>query len=212
MKETLVEYRPFVFKKVLAEGKGNGPLIVEGVVQKAGEKNQNGRVYPKKILDREIKNYKEGPIAQNRAYGELDHPDSQVINLGNTCHVVRDVWWDGDDVIGRIEVLDTPSGRILSTLFNRGLTVGISSRGLGSVKEVYESNTVEVQDDFELLCWDFVSTPSTHGAYVQPVINKGTINVNLNEGLSSPIYRYDTVNSIISDIICCNTGICQFNR
>ncbi len=203
MKENLIEYRPFIFKKVLSEGVSNGPLIVEGVVQKAGEKNQNGRVYPKKVLDREIQTYKDGPIAQNRAYGELDHPDSQVINLGNTCHVVRDVWWDGDDVIGRIEILDTPSGRILQTLFNRGLTVGISSRGLGSVKEVYESNTVEVQDDFELLCWDFVSTPSTHGAYVQPVSQ-------LNEGISSPIYRYDNVNSIISDIICSNIGVCQF--
>ena len=203
MKENLIEYRPFIFKKVLSEGVSNGPLIVEGVVQKAGEKNQNGRVYPKKVLDREIKNYKSGPISENRAYGELDHPDSQVINLGNTCHVVRDVWWDGDDVIGRIEILDTPSGRILQTLFNRGLTVGISSRGLGSVKEVYESNTVEVQDDFELLCWDFVSTPSTHGAYVQPVSQ-------LNESISSPIYRYDNVNSIISDIICSNTGVCQF--
>lgn len=203
MKENLIEYRPFIFKKVLSEGPDNGPLIVQGVVQKAGEKNQNGRVYPKKVLDREIKNYKAGPVSENRAYGELDHPDSQVINLGNTCHVVRDVWWDGDDVIGRIEILDTPSGRILQTLFNRGLTVGISSRGLGSVKEVYESNTVEVQDDFELLCWDFVSTPSTHGAYVQPVSQ-------LNEGISSPIYRYDNVNSIISDIICSNTGVCQF--
>ena len=203
MKENLIEYRPFVFKKVLSEGPDNGPLIVQGVVQKAGEKNQNGRVYPKKVLDREIKNYKSGPVAENRAYGELDHPDSQVINLGNTCHVVRDVWWDGDDVIGKIEVLDTPSGRILQTLFNRGLTVGISSRGLGSVKEVYESNTVEVQDDFELLCWDFVSTPSTHGAYVQPVSQ-------LNENISSPIYRYDNVNTIISDIICNNTGVCQF--
>lgn len=203
MKENLIEYRPFIFKKVLSEGPDNGPLIVQGVVQKAGEKNQNGRVYPKKVLDREIKNYKAGPVSENRAYGELDHPDSQVINLGNTCHVVRDVWWDGDDVIGRIEILDTPSGRILQTLFNRGLTVGISSRGLGSVKEVYESNTVEVQDDFELLCWDFVSTPSTHGAYVQPVSQ-------LNEGISSPIYRYDNVNSIISNIICSNTGVCQF--
>tara|TARA_R110000822_G_scaffold95359_3_gene218129 strand:+ start:377 stop:994 length:618 start_codon:yes stop_codon:yes gene_type:complete len=205
MKENLIEYRPFVFKKVLTEGVDNGPLIVEGVVQKAGEKNQNGRVYPKKVLDREIKSYKAGPVSENRAYGELDHPDSQVINLGNTCHVVRDVWWDGDDVIGRIEILDTPSGRILQTLFNRGLTVGISSRGLGSVKEVYESNTVEVQDDFELLCWDFVSTPSTHGAYVQPVSQ-------LNESISSPIYRYDNVNTIISDIICNNTGMCQFNK
>ena len=205
MKENLIEYRPFVFKKVLTEGVSNGPLIVEGVVQKAGEKNQNGRVYPKKVLDREIKSYKAGPVSENRAYGELDHPDSQVINLGNTCHVVRDVWWDGDDVIGRIEILDTPSGRILQTLFNRGLTVGISSRGLGSVKEVYESNTVEVQDDFELLCWDFVSTPSTHGAYVQPVSQ-------LNESISSPIYRYDNVNTIISDIICNNTGMCQFTK
>ena len=205
MKENLIEYRPFVFKKVLTEGVDNGPLIVEGVVQKAGEKNQNGRVYPKKVLDREIKSYKAGPVSENRAYGELDHPDSQVINLGNTCHVVRDVWWDGDDVIGRIEILDTPSGRILQTLFNRGLTVGISSRGLGSVKEVYESNTVEVQDDFELLCWDFVSTPSTHGAYVQPVSQ-------LNENISSPVYRYDNVNTIISDIICNNTGMCQFTK
>lgn len=206
MKDTLVEYMPFAFKKVLSEGRGNqGPLIVEGVIQRAGAKNQNGRVYPKDVLSREIENYKEGPIAQNRAYGELDHPDSQVINLGNTCHVIRDVWWDGDDVMGRIEVLDTPSGRILQTLFDRGLTVGISSRGLGSVKEVYESNTVEVQDDFELLCFDFVSTPSTHGAYVQPIAQ-------LNEGVSSPIYRYQAVNEIISDIICHNTGVCQFNK
>ena len=104
MKDTLVEYMPFAFKKVLSEGRGNqGPLIVEGVIQRAGAKNQNGRVYPKDVLSREIENYKEGPIAQNRAYGELDHPDSQVINLGNTCHVIRDVWWDGDDVMGKLQ-------------------------------------------------------------------------------------------------------------
>ena len=202
MKSTLVEYMPFTFRKVLNEGKGGGPLIVEGVIQRAGAKNQNGRVYPKDILSREIENYKEGPIAQNRAYGELDHPDSQVINLGNTCHVIRDVWWDGDDVIGRIEILDTPSGRILQTLFNRGLTVGISSRGLGSVKEIHESGAVEVQKDFELLCFDFVSTPSTHGAFVSPVGS-------LNEGLTSSPYQYGEVNTIISDIICTNTGVCS---
>lgn len=202
MKSPLIEYMPFTFRKILNEGKGEGPLIVEGVIQRAGAKNQNGRVYPKDILSREIENYKEGPIEQNRAYGELDHPDSQVINLGNTCHVIRDVWWDGDDVIGKIEVLDTPSGRILKTLFNRGLTVGISSRGLGSVKEIHESGAVEVQKDFELLCFDFVSTPSTHGAFVAPTNN-------LNEGLIPTSYQYKEINTIISDIICNNTGVCS---
>ena len=191
MKETLVEYRPFVFKKVLAEGKGNGPLIVEGVVQKAGEKNQNGRFYPKKILDREIKNYKEGPIAQNRAYGELDHPDSQVINLGNTCHVVRDVWWDGDDVIGRIEVLDTPSGRILQTLFNRGLTVGISSRGLGSTEQ--KNGKTYVKSDFQLICFDIVQEPSTSDAYM--------VSESMERSLKKVFTKGDCINRALNEIL-----------
>jgi hypothetical protein len=201
---SLLEYMPFQYKKVLNENSNSGgPFIVEGVVQRAGAKNQNGRIYPKPVLAKQLEVYKAGPIAENRAYGELDHPDSQVISLGNVCHVVRDVWWDGDDVIGKIEILDTPSGKILKELFNNNLTVGISSRGMGSVKEIYEQDALEVQDDFELLCWDFVSTPSTHGAFVAPVHSR------LNEGSTpQPKYLYNNVNNIISDILCSTTGMC----
>lgn len=197
----LLEYMPFKYKKVLNENSNaGGPFIVEGVVQRAGAKNQNGRIYPKPVLTEQLEIYKAGPIAENRAYGELDHPDSQVISLGNVCHVVRDVWWDGDDVIGKIEILDTPSGKILKELFNNNLTVGISSRGMGSVKEIYEQDALEVQDDFELLCWDFVSTPSTHGAFMKPT--------GLNESRNYNTNKYSKLNEIISDIICTQSGIC----
>ena len=198
----LTEYRPFKVDKILAEQaiKENKPVIVSGVIQRAEAKNQNGRVYPKKILEREVKQYMEGPIKENRAMGELDHPESSVINLQNVSHNIADIWWEGDDVIGKVEILDTPAGKILKELFRNGITVGISSRGMGSVEENINEGTVEVQDDFELLCWDFVSTPSTHGAYMKPS--------KLNENKTQPEYKYTNVNNIIRDIICDNTGIC----
>ena len=137
--------------------------------------------------------------------GELDHPESSVINLQNVSHTVKKCWWDGDDVIGKVEILKTPAGNILKALFASGITVGISSRGMGSVEENISEGTVEVQDDFELLCWDFVSTPSTHGAFMSP-----TVNVNINEGkIKTPEYKYTNVNNIIRDIICDNTGVCK---
>ena len=203
----LTEYRPFKVNKQLAEQsiKKNKPLMVQGVLQRAEAKNQNGRVYPKEILKREVDNYMKGPIADNRAMGELDHPESSVINLQNVSHTVKKCWWDGDDVMGTVEVLNTPAGNILKALFASGITVGISSRGMGSVEENLSEGTVEVQDDFELLCWDFVSTPSTHGAFMSP-----TVNVNINEGkIKTPEYKYTNVNNIIRDIICDNTGVCK---
>ena len=174
------------------------------------EKNENHRIYPKEILQREIKNYIEGPIKENRALGELDHPDSSVINLNNVSHNIKKIWWEGDDVMGKIEILPTPAGNILRSLFQHGINIGISSRGMGSVKEDMSEGTVEVQDDFELLCWDFVSTPSTHGAYVKPVnINVGSEGVaNLHES-KIPVYPYTSVNNIIRDIVCDNTGMCE---
>ena len=206
----LQEYRPFKVNKRLAEQavKKNTPLIVEGVLQRAEAKNQNGRVYPKGILEREVKQYMEGPIKENRAMGELDHPESSVINLQNVSHTVKKCWWDGDDVMGKVEILSTPAGNILKALFASGITVGISSRGMGSVEENITEGTVEVQDDFELLCWDFVSTPSTHGAFMRPADNKN-VNININEGkIQVPEYKYTNVNNIIRDIICDNTGTC----
>ena len=200
----LTEYRSFKVNKQLAEQaiKGNKPLIVSGILQRAEAKNQNGRIYPREILDREIQNYKEGPIADNRAMGELDHPESSVINLQNVSHTIKDCWWDGDDVVGKVEILNTPAGNILKALFAAGITVGISSRGMGSVEENLREGTLEVQDDFELLCFDFVSTPSTHGAFMSPTgLNEGKIRI--------PEYKYKNINNIIRDIICDNTGLCK---
>ena len=157
----LTEYRPFKVDKQLAEQsiKANKPLIVTGVLQRAEAKNQNGRVYPLEILKREVEEYMKGPVAENRAMGELDHPESSVINLQNVSHTVKKCWWDGDDVIGDVEILTTPAGNILKALFAAGITVGISSRGMGSVEENINEGTVTVQDDFELLCWDPHTVP-----------------------------------------------------
>ena len=202
----LTEYRPFQVDKQLVEAsiKRNKPLLVTGILQRANAKNHNERVYPKDILAREIRAYVEGPVKENRALGELDHPESSVINLQNVSHNVVKCWWDGDDVMGDVEILNTPAGNILKALFTAGITVGISSRGMGSVEENISEGTVEVQDDFELLCWDFVSTPSTQGAFMAP-----SANININEGKSKlPEYKYTNVNNIIRDIICDNTGVC----
>jgi len=197
----LIEYSVFTPKNTqITEGiSGNKNMVVEGVVQRAEEFNHNGRRYPFEILKREVDKYIEGPINENRALGELDHPESAVINLKNASHNIKELYWDGNDLMGKIEVLPTPSGNILKELFNNKITVGISSRGMGSVKPLGEGR-VEVDDDFELLCWDFVSTPSTHGAFMKPT--------GLNEGKNHTSNKYQKLNEIISDIICTQSGIC----
>ena len=143
----------------------NGVLYLSGRIKTADKKNGNGRSYPYKVLKREIDNYKK-VVADNRACGELDNPDESVINLKNVSHIVTDCWWEGKDVMGKIKVLDTPSGRILKDLIKAGVKLGISSRGLGSVKESMGSTIV--QEDFELICFDIVSEPSTPNAFVYP--------------------------------------------
>ena len=133
-KQLLIEYIQFKpSPQVLSEAikRPSKNLVVEGLVQRANAKNQNGRVYPREVLLREVDKYMKGPIAENRALGELDHPESSVINLKNACHNILDLWWDGDDLVGKIEVLPTPSGNILKELFLNNITVGISSRGMG---------------------------------------------------------------------------------
>lgn len=144
----------------------NGAMYLTGRLQTADKKNGNGRKYPEKVLRREIQNYM-AIVADNRATGELDHPDDSVINLKNVSHLITEVWWDGKDVMGKIKVLDTPSGRILKDLISAGVKLGISSRGLGSVKESMMGETI-VEDDFQLICFDIVSEPSTPDAYVSP--------------------------------------------
>ena len=197
MKSLLIETLPFAVQpQTLTETRKspNGNSIVEGILATVEIKNGNGRYYSKELWGRELDKYNV-LVKERRACGELDHPDSQIINLKNVSHNIAKIWWDGDNVMGSIELLPTPSGNILKALIGAGIKVGVSSRGMGSLKQVGE--VLEVQDDFDLLCWDFVSTPSNPGSYMSP----------LNEGLSTPINPYSKVNSIITDILCAN-GTC----
>tara|TARA_R110000765_G_scaffold272350_1_gene371101 strand:+ start:1902 stop:2513 length:612 start_codon:yes stop_codon:yes gene_type:complete len=175
--------------------KDNGNLMVEGILATSEVKNGNGRYYSKDLWDREMDKYKE-LIDQRRSMGELDHPESTVVNLKNVSHLINDYWWDGDNIIGTIEVLPTPSGNILKELIKNGVTVGVSSRGMGSLEEI--GGVMEVQEDFELLCWDFVSTPSNPGSYMHEVIK---------EGKETQVYDYTRTNQIVTEILC-SKGSC----
>ena len=171
-KQLLVDYIPFeITPQQINESltKNNGRLIVKGILQRAEIKNQNGRVYPRETLMREADQYSNVQIKERRALGELDHPDSSVVNLQNASHNILEMHWSGDDLSGTVEVLGTPAGNILKELFKSGIKLGISSRGLGSVKEIHEDDSVEVQPDFELIAFDFVSNPSTQGAFMHPL-------------------------------------------
>ena len=197
-KQLLVDYTVFeVSPQQINESltQNNGKLVVSGVLQRAEAKNQNGRIYPKETLMREAKKYSESFVKEKRALGELDHPDSSVVNLNNVSHNVLGMDWKGDDLVGTVEVLSTPSGNILKELFKSGIKLGISSRGMGSVKEVMGEGdqTLEVQPDFELIAFDFVSNPSTHGAFLSPV--------NESKGSKTKSNKYNNINRIITDII-----------
>ena len=200
MKKVLVETQLFRPKGLmLSEGKmsDRGNPMVEGILATAEVKNGNGRYYSKDLWDREIDKYMQS-VNENRAVGELDHPESSVINLKNVSHNIKDIWWDGDSVMGKIEILPTPSGNILKALIESGITVGVSSRGMGSLEE--RNGVLEVQDDFELLCWDFVSTPSNPGSYMH-----------LTEGKIQTVDTYKGVNDIVREILCANTCTCYLD-
>mgnify|MGYP001067850449 FL=1 len=193
MKQVLIETQLFnPTKGILLEGKSErGNPLVEGILATAEVKNGNGRYYSRDLWNREIDKYKE-LVKENRAMGELDHPDSQVVNLKNVSHNIKDMWWDGDNVIGKIEILPTPSGNILKALIESGITCGVSSRGMGSLEQ--NGDLMEVQDDFELLCWDFVSTPSNPGSYMKTI----------KEGKEQIINPYTKINTIVTEILCAN--------
>lgn len=190
MAQLLVDVTPF--KATITESKTKpGVFEVEGVMQRAGAKNQNGRVYEKAILERECNKYLKEFVKRGNAFGELDHPESPVVSLKNASHVVKDLYWKGNDLMGKVELLNTPAGNIVKEIIKAGHTIGISSRGTGSVQQTNEG-TLEVQPDFELVCWDFVSNPSTHGAFMNPV--------SLNES-KSKVAKYHNLDSIINDIL-----------
>jgi hypothetical protein len=166
----------------------NGGLMLSGLMQMAETKNGNGRMYPQAILEREVKNYAK-LVAEKRALGELDHPDSSVINLNNASHMVTKIWMEGNKCMGKIKVLETPSGNILRSLVESGVQLGISSRGMGSVRE---SNGVTlVEDDFQLICFDMVSDPSTPGAFMMTEARER----------SNIFTRADKINRALNDIL-----------
>ena len=190
MAQLLVDVTPF--RPTIKESKTKpGVFEVEGVMQRATAENQNGRVYKKEILERECSKYMKEFVERGNAFGELDHPESPVVSLKNASHIVKDLWWKGNDLMGRVELLNTPAGNIVKEIIKAGHTIGISSRGTGSVQQTNEG-TLEVQPDFELVCWDFVSNPSTHGAFMNPVsLSEGKVKVS----------KYTNLDSIINDIL-----------
>ena len=193
MKQVLIETQLFKpTKGLLSEGKMSerGNPLVHGILATCEVENGNGRYYSEDLWKREIDKYME-LVKDNRACGELDHPESQVVNLKNVSHNIKDINWDGKNIMGTIEILPTPSGNILKALIDNGITVGVSSRGMGSLEQ--KGDLMEVQDDFELLCWDFVSTPSNPGSFMT-----------LKEGKENNINVYAKANGIVTEILCAN--------
>jgi len=196
MNRLLIETQTFQQSSLtLTEGKmsDRGNPIVGGILATAEVKNGNGRYYKKSLWQREIDKYMDS-VKERRALGELDHPESSVINLKNASHNIVDIYWDGNTVMGKIEILPTPSGNILKALLESNIRLGVSSRGMGSLQENADG-LLEVQDDFDLLCWDFVSTPSNPGSYMTS-LNEGKINSSFNP--------YQKVQSTITEILCSN--------
>lgn len=191
-----------VGKYLLTESKNRpGVFEVTGVMQRANAKNHNGRIYKRSLLEREVNNYVDNFVKRGNAYGELDHPESPIVSLKNASHIVRDLWWDGDDLMGRVELLNTPSGNIVKAILEAGHAIGTSSRGTGSVQQTNEGY-LEVQNDFELVCWDFVSNPSTHGAFLRPTQA-------LQESALAGQNKFGRLDQIIRDIICATTCECS---
>ena len=192
MSNLIIDVIPFQPITTLTESKTKpGIFEVKGILQRAEAENQNGRVYKKEILEREAKKYVDEFVKNGNAFGELDHPESPVVSLKNASHIVKELYWKGDDLMGKVELLNTPAGNIVKEIIKAGHTIGISSRGTGSVQQTNEG-TLEVQPDFELVCWDFVSNPSTHGAFMNPIaLSEGKVKVS----------KFHNLDSLINDIL-----------
>ena len=195
-RKLLTEWLAFDYSaETIAESRenNNGKVLMKGILQKADTLNQNGRIYPLEILDREVRNYQKF-IKENRALGECDHPDSSVVELKNASHIVRDAYMDGGVCYGTVELLDTPSGKILQSLVESGVTLGISSRGVGSTRR--DGDYDVVQDDFQLICWDFVSEPSTPNAFMMKE-GKDFSRAELNKHFT----KTDRIDRVVNDIL-----------
>lgn len=194
----ITSWQPFDYSTdIIRESreKNGGKIIMKGILQKADVLNQNGRIYPQEILEREVRNYQKF-IKENRALGECDHPDSSVVNLKNASHIVREAYMQNGICYGTIELLNTPSGQILQSLVESGITLGISSRGLGSTRD--EGDYQVVQEDFQLICWDFVSEPSTPGAFM---MRESAEHHRIGQRLSEVVTQSDRVYRALNDVL-----------
>ena len=192
----LTDWTPFEYSSDMikeSREKNGGKLVLKGILQKAETLNQNGRVYPQAILEREVRNYQKF-IKENRALGECDHPETSVVELKNVSHIVREAHMDGPVCYGSVELLDTPAGKILQNLVEAGVTLGISSRGVGSTRR--DGDNEVVQDDFQLICWDFVSEPSTPGTFMMRE-GREISRADLNKHFT----KSDRVDRILNDIV-----------
>lgn len=171
----------------------NKPVVVRGILQCANKPNQNKRIYPREILEREVENYKKA-VQERRAVGECDHPERSIVELKNVSHLITEIAWDGDQVVGTVEVLDTPSAQILKSLLSSGVMLGISSRGVGgTIKN--EAGFDVVDESFQLLCFDIVSEPSTNGAW----LHEGR-EIDIQE-VKKSLTKNDKVNRIVNEIL-----------
>jgi len=194
-------------KNVLTENvNGMQKIFLVGIIQRANAKNKNGRIYPKDVLEQRVEDYVREFVMNKNSFGELDHPESSVVELKNTSHTIEELWWEGDDLYGKLELLNTPSGNIAKEIILAGKALGISSRALGSVESLTEdTDTVEVQEDLELICWDLVSNPSTHRAF----LNRVNENKMLKEGALNLTTKTSNIDTIFNNIICNMSGKCE---
>ncbi|MBX6361030.1 MAG: primosomal protein [Acidobacterium ailaaui] len=198
------------FKLLNEQFEGSNDFVFTCLLQKADVKNKNGRIYPKSVLQKEIDNFIKNKVSINNAVGELDHSDSDQVKLSNASHIIRSIWWEGNNVMGKVEVLDTPAGNIVKTLIRENVTIGISSRGLGSLKKDGSGNLI-VDDDFELITWDIVTTPSTPDAYLY-VADYSVDTPMIRESIEYSDKRYESINNILYNIICIQTGVCCLKK
>jgi len=210
-KQLLIDHSVFQPINVLKESidARTKNTVVIGLVQACDKPNANRRIYPYDVLYPQVEKYITGPIAENRALGELDHPESSIINLKNVSHNILELWWKGKDLYGKVEILPTPSGNILKELFLNNITVGISSRALGSTTQIGEG-LVRVEEDLDIICWDFVSQPSTYGAYMRPQHSAG-VGINESVNFQQQETKYSKANQLMRDLICEMSGVCCVN-
>ncbi len=203
-KKVIIDEMIFTNIEMVSESKNDGntntPLILRGVIQKAGVKNANNRIYPKHILKRAVDDYIKSKVDTRSAVGELDHPDRSDVSLANVCHIINKIWWEGDNVLAEMEIIDdTPAGNILKSLYKKKIKIGISSRALGSVKYDPRTGCDVVEDDLEFICWDYVSTPSTPGA--NPKLVTESVSHNANDSKKRDMAHINTtIRNIFQDL------------